>query len=105
MGYSLTSVQSVLLKGLSKTSTVVGKFVEKIPLVSNTQADETLIAVGNTINDYKNQKAKKTMLNLIEEQSNYVRPFVENINTINELYNKPIQLLVDYDNLYIATID
>ncbi len=30
-GYSSTSIQSSLLKGLSKTTIVVGKLVEKIP--------------------------------------------------------------------------
>ncbi len=32
-----------------------------------------------------------------------VRPFIENIDTVNELCNKPVKLLVDKDNLYIAT--
>ena len=41
---------------------------------------------------------------LIERQSNYVRPFIDNINTVNELHNNPVQLLVDKENLYIATI-
>ena len=41
---------------------------------------------------------------LIEHQSNSIRPFIENINTVNELYNKPVQLLVDQENLYLATI-
>lgn len=36
-------------------------------------------------------------------QSNAVRPFIENIDTVNELCNKPVKLLVDKDNLYIAT--
>ena len=40
----------------------------------------------------------------IEHQSNSIRPFIENIDTVNELYNKPIQLLVDKENLYFATI-
>ena len=44
------------------------------------------------------------MSSLIEHQSNSIRPFIENIDTVNELYNKPVQLLVDKDNLYIATI-
>ena len=44
------------------------------------------------------------MSSLIEHQSNAIRPFIENIDTVNELYNKPVRLLVDKENLYIATI-
>ena len=102
--YSSSSLQSTVLKGLSKTSTAVGKLVEKIPVVSNTQIDENLIAAGDKMSDYGNEKVRKQMQNLIERQSNFVRPFVDNINTVNELYNKPMQLVVDKDNLYIATI-
>lgn len=102
--YSSSSVQSAILKGLSKTSTAVGKLVEKIPIVSDTQADETLIATGDKLNDYGIEKIHNQMQVLIERQSNFVRPFVENINVLNALYNKPIQLVADKDNLYIATI-
>lgn len=104
-GYSSSSVQSTLIKGLSKTTTAMGKAIEKIPVVSNSQADETLIAAGGKLQKLSDDKVKKQMQALIERQSNYVRPFVDNINTVNELYNKPVQLLVDKENLYIATID
>lgn len=50
-GYSSTSIQSSLLKGLSKTTKAVGKIVERIPVVGDTQADETLIAAGEKLGD------------------------------------------------------
>ena len=103
-GYSSTSVQSSVLKGLSKASSSVGKFVEKIPVISKGQADEALIAAGGKFEEINSGKLKKQMSNLIEHQSNFVRPFIENIDTINELNNKPVQLVVDKENLYIATI-
>lgn len=49
-------------------------------------------------------KLRNRMSSLIEHQSNPIRPFIENIDKVNELCNKPIQLLVDKDSLYIATI-
>ena len=94
--YSSTSVQSSMLKGFAKASTSVGKLVEKIPVISKGQADEALIAAGD--------KLRRQMSSLIERQSNTIRPFIENIDTVNELCNKPVQLLVDKENLYISTI-
>lgn len=103
-GYSATSIQSSLLKGLSKTTKAVGKIVERIPVVGDTQADETLIAAGEKLGDMGTEKIRKQMRQLIERQSNFVRPFIDNIDTVNRLNNNPVQLLVDKDNLYIATI-
>ncbi|MFR5875494.1 MAG: hypothetical protein ACLUFN_03285 [Eubacterium sp.] len=103
-GYYSKSVQSSILKGIAKASSSVGKFVERIPVVSKGQADEILIAAGNKLENLNVERLRKQMHSLIEHQSNSIRPFIENIDTVNELYNKPVQLLVDKDNLYIATI-
>ena len=102
--YSLTSVQSSILKGIAMASTSVGKFVEKIPVISKGQADEALIAAGGKLDELNAGKLRKQMSFLIERQSNSIRPFIDNIDTVNELYNKPMQLLVDKENLYLATI-
>lgn len=102
--YSSTSVQSSMLKGIAKASTSVGKIVEKIPVISKGQADEALIAAGNKLDELNVGKLRKQMSSLIERQSNSIRPFIENIDTVNELCNKPVELLVDKENLYISTI-
>ena len=102
--YSSTSVQSSMLKGIAKASTSVGKLVEKIPVISKGQADEALIAAGDKLDELNAGKLRKQMSSLIERQSNSIRPFIENIDTVNELCNKPVQLLVDKENLYISTI-
>ena len=102
--YSSTSVQSSMLKGIAKASTSIGKFVEKIPVISKGQADEALIAAGDKLDELNADKLRKQMSSLIEHQSNSIRPFIENIDTVNELCNKPVQLLVDKENLYISTI-
>ena len=98
--YSSTSV----LKGIAKASTSVGKIVEKIPVISKGQADEALIAAGDKLDELNAGKLRKQMSSLIERQSNSIRPFIENIDTVNELCNKPVELLVDKENLYISTI-
>lgn len=101
---SNSTFQSGLSKGLFKTTIAVGKMIEKIPIVGSTQADETLIAAGGKIGNKRDEKVRNQMKALIERQSNFVRPFIDNINILNELQNTPVQLLVDKENLYIATI-
>ena len=102
--YSSTSIQSSMLKGIATTSRSAGKLVEKIPVISKGKADETLIAAGDKLSDFNTDKLKKQMSSLIEHQSNSIRPFIENIDVVNDLCNKPVRLLVDKENIYIATI-
>lgn len=102
--YSSSSVESFIQKKISKTTSAVGKFAEKIPVVEKTQIDETLIARGDKLDDRVTEKVHGQMKQLIEQQGNFVRPFIDNIEDINRLNNDPVQLVVEKDNLYIATI-
>lgn len=43
------------------------------------------------------------MKQLIERQSNFVRPFIDNIEMVNMLQNKPVRVLLDNNNIYIGT--
>ncbi len=42
------------------------------------------------------------MEQLIKRQSNFIKPFIENIDTVNRLNNDSVQILIDKDNLYIG---
>ncbi|MDO4394213.1 MAG: hypothetical protein Q4C80_07360 [Bacillota bacterium] len=71
-----------MLKGFAKASTSVGKIVEKIPVISKGQADEALITAGDKLDELNAGKLRKQMSSLIERQSNSIRPFIENIDTV-----------------------
>jgi len=99
-GYAQTSVQSYLLKGLASTSKVAGDAVAKIPGVNKAQLDETLIAAGSRLGDFNTKRTDQIVEQLANTQSSVVRPFVENIRTINRLHNQPLELLFDGENIY-----
>lgn len=102
--YLSSSVQSTLLKGLSKVVGTVGKVVEKTPAIGNTQIDENLIAAGNKLGNINDEKVKEQMKQLIERQSNFVRPFIDNIEMVNMLQNRPVRIVLDDNNIYIGTV-
>lgn len=103
-GYTNTSVQAHLLKGLSEANKFAGKTIEKVPVIGKTQLDENLITVGEKLSRFGEKRTEKTLSRFIEKQSSCVRPFVENIDTINKLYNQPMELYFDKDNLYLASL-
>lgn len=102
--YAKSSIQSHLLSGLVNISKVAGDVVAKVPIISKSQLDENLIEASGQLGKLNSKKAEKTIGRFVNNQGCYVRPFVENINTINRLYNQPMELLFDNENLYINNI-
>lgn len=102
-GYSKTSIQSQLLKGLAAANKVAGEAIAKVPVISKSQIDETLIKAGDKLGEFNSKRTGQTLVQFVEKQSAYVRPFVDNINTVNRLYNQPTELLFDQENFYLGT--
>ncbi len=103
-GYAKSSINSYLLSGLATINKVAGDAVAKIPVVSDSQIDETLIAASNRLEKFNTSKTKQTMEQFETNQSSFVSPFVENINTVNQLYNQPMEILFDQENLYLRLL-
>lgn len=101
-GYSQSSIQTHLLKGVSKVSKVVGEMIEKVPVISKGQLDEALIEASGKIEDIKSKRTEKTMREFVDKQHSYVRPFIENINMISVVYNSDLAIAFDSENLYIG---
>ena len=100
--YSKTSLQSRLFSGLSIANKAAGEAIAKIPVISKSQIDETLIDAGQKLGAYGDRRITETMQQLVERQSGCVSPFVENITMINQMYNQPLSLVFNSEALYIA---
>ena len=100
---SKSSLQAHLFGGLSAINTGAGTAIAKIPGINKSQIDETLIEAGERIGAYKNRRVQTTMQQLLERQSSCVRPFIDNINAVNRLYNEPVTLIFNHDTLYLGS--
>lgn len=100
---SKSSLQAHLFGGLSAINKGAGTAIAKIPGINKSQIDETLIEAGERICAYKNRRVQTTMQQLLERQSSCVRPFIDNINAVNRLYNEPVTLIFNHDTLYLGS--
>ena len=100
-GYSKTSIESGLIKGLASVSKKAGIAINKVPGINKSQIDEKLVESGNWLGNFGMNRTEKTMKRFIEAETGCVQPFIENIQIINQIYNKPVELLFDHENLYI----
>lgn len=98
---SESSIEGFALKGLSTISSGAGKLVEKIPGINRSQLDENLIKMGDKLRDSHSGRVENLTQLLTDSQKYYVSVFIQNIKTINTLYNKPVQLMFDEQNIYI----
>jgi len=101
-GYSKSSLQSKLMGGLSVMNRTAGEVIAKIPVISKSQIDETLIEAGEKLGIYNETRVLTEMYKLVDCQSSCVRPFIDNIEMVNQIYNQPITLIFNEEHLYLA---
>ncbi|MBQ4313453.1 MAG: hypothetical protein IJC18_04500, partial [Clostridia bacterium] len=102
---SNASIEGYALKGLSKISSGAGKLIEKIPVISKSQLDENLIKAGDALQKANANRTQNIIQLFANGRTDYVSPFIENICVIDNLYNRPMQLMFDSENIYIAETD
>lgn len=95
------SMKKNVLKGIGGFSKLAGKTIEKIPVVSKGPVDEALIAAGTSLNRMGDQHGEQTLKMLRANKSAGIEVFSENINTVNRLYNEPMEILFDGQALYL----
>ena len=104
-GDSKTSVQAYVLKGVAGLNKVLGKGISKIPKISEGQVDEALIGAGEKVVSFSERRTEDTMELFAREECSCVRPFVDNITAVNMIYNEPLEILFDSENIYFRLTD
>lgn len=100
--YFDSSIQSSLLKGLKTVSKATGEAIAKVPVISKGPVDEALIEAGSKLDKLGTRRSVQQLKKLVDRQSSCVRPFVDNIETVDRLYNNAISMVFDKDTLYLG---
>ena len=98
------SIDSILITGFGKLSKAAGEAIARVPVISKGELDESLIAAGDIISESEEAIRQGRLSSLVNKQSSYVAPFVDNIKMIGELHEKPLNMLFDKDNLYFEKV-
>lgn len=96
-----SSLQTKFISGLSSVNKIAGETISKIPIINKSQIDETLIETSNRLVSYKDKKVSTIMSELLERQNACIRPFIDNIDMLNWVYNQTNTLIFDKENLYL----
>lgn len=99
--YIKKSARSIASRGAAGVTKFLGKTVEKIPKISDTQIDETLIETSKKIKEFEMNTHQKISRMIVGSQKVDITPFVNNIQEISFLYNEPLTILISEDAIYI----
>ena len=69
-------------------------------LAKDGQVDENLIEAGEKVDKFNDKRTENTIQNLSKDYTVCALPFVDNINAVNKIYNEPMEVLFDSENLY-----
>ena len=99
-----TSFQSSFLKGLQAASKATGEVIAKVPVLGKGPVDEILIETGSKLDKVGSKRIAQQLRKLAERQSACVRPFVENIEMVERLYNNSISMVFDKEAVYLDVV-
>ena len=100
-----SSIQSTFLKGLGTVSKSTGKAIAKVPLLGKAPVDKTLIKTGDKLKRMEKQRSARQLRKLADQQSGCVRPFIDNIETVDRLYNNEISMVFDKETIYLGVTE
>lgn len=96
-----SSLDAVLLDGVSAAGGLLGRAIAATPLGDKTKIDETLMGVGEGVGSFNDEQTNELMKKLRETKSPGMTSFREAILSMNELYNKPMRIAADKENIYL----
>lgn len=92
---------AALLGGIASAGKLLGRAIAKTPVGNHTLIDEALDGVGKGIGRFNDRQSKKLIEKLHQAKTPDVAPFRQSVMEVDTLYNRPAQIAVDAENVYI----
>ena len=102
--YADKAIEAIALDGIGKAGRKVGETIGKLPFADKISIDEGLVSLGNKIDAFGERKASETMKAFAEMRDPNVTGFVDQIKTLDEMHNKPVEVLY-YDKVQGLELD
>lgn len=95
------TIDVALLGGIASAGKMLGRAIAATPIGELTPIDEALEGAGEDISRFNDRQSEKLIEKLHQAKMPDVAPFRQSIMEIDTLYNRPTQIAVDAENVYI----
>lgn len=99
------SIDAVALNGVASALSGLGSLIRQTPIGQFTPIDEALKDAGKGVGGFNNEQTQALMEKLVHAKAPDISPFRESIEAINNLHNKPQQIIADRDNIYLLPLE
>ena len=96
-----TSLETLATKGIAQVGGRLGKALSKTPLGRHTPIDTGLQDASKFLSESRDVGLSALMEQLHRLKVSDVKPFVDNIEKVNGLYNQPVELYLDEEAAYV----
>ena len=100
--FSKDSIASNAMRGIGSVSKFLGKAASNVPLFKDNQIDKGLLDNGENLEKVEEERNHSVSRDIAARRMVDVSTFVDNLKMINRLYNHPVQVLFDKENMYLA---
>lgn len=94
-----SSVGTLFLKGVAKSSSFVGENVGKVKKLD--KIGDKLNSAGKIFEQINDEKKDDILNKVISNKTNYAFPFVNAIRYISNIYNNELKIVVSEDSVYV----
>lgn len=95
------TIDVALLGGIASAGRMLGRAIAATPIGELTPIDEALEGAGEDIGRFNDEQSEKLIEKLHQAKTPDVAPFRQSVMEIDILYNRPTQIAVDAENVYI----
>ena len=99
--YHQSAVDSKIIDGIGAVIKGMGKTVGSIPKISDTQFDEALIEAGQKLNKKNSINIDRKLETVEQFKDNHIKYFLDNLSSVDLMYNGENAMLTDGENLYV----
>lgn len=95
------TIDVALLGGIASAGKMLGRAIAATPIGELTPIDEALEGAGEDIGRFNDRQSEKLLEKLHRAKTPDVAPFKQSVMEVDTLYNRPTQIAVDAENVYI----
>ena len=95
------TIDVALLGGIASAGKMLGRAIAATPIGELTPIDEALEGAGEDIGRFNDEQSEKLIEKLHQAKTPDVAPFRQSVMEIDILYNRPTQIAVDAETVYI----
>ena len=99
--YQHSAFESQVIGGIGAAAKGLGKAIASIPVIREGPVDEALIRAGDAIGNYNRDTAAQKLEVFEALEDCRMRPFIENLQSVDLWYNTKNAMLTDGNTLYL----